>query len=437
MTRRRPRVHLQALGCRLNEAELGEWAGSLRGRGWQILETPEAADLVVINTCAVTREAARKSRQLLRRARRENPQARLVVTGCQATLDPEAARLAGADRVLENEAKDTLPDRVAELVGDTDPAPGEAARAEGLWARSRDRAFVKIQDGCRHRCTYCIVTIARGAERSRDPEAIVAEVQAYVAAGIQEVVLTGVHVGGYGSDRGLNLAGLVQRLLDRTALPRLRLASVEPWDLPDDLLACFQDPRLQPHLHLPIQSGSDRLLRRMGRRGRTADYAERIATLRAQVPHFNVTTDVIVGFPGETAADWAATLDFVEHIGFGHLHLFGYSPRAGTPAADWPNTVSPPVRRARQAILHDRGRAHKHIVLTRLCGTRQPVLIEGEPALDAQGTPWLRGYTPQYARVRFPAAADWVRGDRVDIALHRVDRHRDELVGSVAGSSDR
>ena len=248
-------VHLTALGCRLNEAELEHWAGKFKSLGHNITRDPNAADMVVINTCAVTREAARKSRQIIRRTRRYNPQAKLVVSGCYSSLSPQLnSEIKGIDLIVPNQDKDQLVEiTVREFGIDTMPTQATLPGTAALFARGRDRAFIKIQDGCRYQCTFCIVTVARGGERSRKIKDIVNEINQLHSQGIQEAVLTGVHVGGYGSDIDSSLYVLIQEILSNSDIPRLRLASVEPWDLHPDFFDLFQDYRLMPHIHLPLQ----------------------------------------------------------------------------------------------------------------------------------------------------------------------------------------
>ena len=402
------RVKLHTLGCRLNEAELEAWARELRAQGHSLCPEGENADLVVVNTCAVTQEAVRKSGQILRRSRRDNPGARLVVSGCAVSLPtPNPALSAGADLVVSNADKDDLVRMTEKRLG-IGRVSGVPVTFDGetLFARSRQRAFVKVQDGCRHRCAYCVITLARGAERSRPIAEVVAEVAALTAAGVAEVVLAGVHLGGYGSDRpGQNLMGLIRALLAETGVPRLRLGSLEPWDLPDGFWELFADPRLMPHLHLPIQSGSDSLLRRMTRRGRAREFAALAATGRGQVPDLNLTTDVIAGFPGETEDQWQETLQLVAEIGFGDIHVFPFSPRPGTRAAALPGQITPEVRQARARELRDLAMRMRRGALESLIGRRVEVLVEGpETSGTAQGE--RLGYTPSYLPVRLQGITD-------------------------------
>jgi threonylcarbamoyladenosine tRNA methylthiotransferase MtaB len=304
------------------------------------------------------------------------------------------------DLVVPNPDKDRLVAIASETLQlPTMPAVATEPGEHALLARNRQRAFIKVQDGCRYRCTYCIVTLARGEERSRPVADIVAEINRLHASGIQEVVLTGVHLGGYGSDSGSNLLQLVRAVLADTDIPRLRLGSLEPWDLPDGLWAEFANPRFMPHLHLPMQSGADSVLRRMARRCRTAEFAAMLAEARAAVPDLHVTTDIIVGFPGESDAEWAQTLAFVEQQGFGHLHIFAYSPRAGTKAAALANPVPRDLKRRRSEQLHTLGERLKRQTLARFVGRDCEVLIEGRPTAGEDGTPQWSGYTPNFLRV--------------------------------------
>ncbi|MCU7936220.1 MAG: tRNA (N(6)-L-threonylcarbamoyladenosine(37)-C(2))-methylthiotransferase MtaB [Candidatus Thiodiazotropha sp. (ex Dulcina madagascariensis)] len=389
------RIHLKTLGCRLNEAELETWSREFQAWGHAMTGNAEEADLLVVNTCAVTEEAVRKSRKLLGRSSRQNPNARLVVSGCFASLDPNAAlEMEGVDLVINNQDKERLVELVSEKLDLTVMA--EAAtepEATGLLERGRQRAFIKVQDGCRYRCTFCIVTLARGEERSRPAREIIAETNRLYGEGIREVVLTGVHIGGYGSDIGASLAGLIRRILNETDIPRLRIGSIEPWDLPGDFWSLFDNPRFMPHLHLPLQSGSDSVLRRMARRCRSDEYRQLLKQARRQVDDLNVTTDIIVGFPGETEDEWQQTLDFVEETGFGDLHIFAYSPRQGTKAATLPDPVSREVKRQRSETLHRLNERLRRQTLKRYIGRTFPVLIEG------QGAHGWSGYTPNYLRI--------------------------------------
>ncbi|MCP4488229.1 MAG: tRNA (N(6)-L-threonylcarbamoyladenosine(37)-C(2))-methylthiotransferase MtaB [Gammaproteobacteria bacterium] len=387
-------INFRALGCRLNEAELESWASQFMKLGHQVSIDSADADIVVFNSCAVTSEADRKSRQQINKLRRENPDAKLVVTGCHASLNIEAVKdYLGVDMVVGNADKEILVDRILEgfnidVIANTEPVDNT------LFLRGRHRAFIKVQDGCRYRCSYCIVTIARGAERSRGIDDIVAEINYYHQIGVQEITLTGAHVGGYGSDNGSCLYTLLCAILMRTEVPRVRLASVEPWDLADNFFGLFQDQRLMPHMHLPIQSGCDNVLRRMSRRCKTAEFSCLVEKAREAIPLFNITTDVIVGFPGETDREWQQTMRYIESVGFGHIHVFPFSPRNGTRAASFPDQVASSTKKFRVKEMQELAVALKRKALEQHLGTGAMVLWEQKTGAGQ----WL-GYTPHYHRV--------------------------------------
>ena len=425
------KIHLKALGCRLNEAELEQWSQGFRAAGHAMVTAAPEADVIILNTCAVTQEASAKSRRLLNRLYRENPVAKLVVSGCYASLQAdEVAQTLGVDLVIPNSEKDQLPTKVMEQFAlPVMPAIATEPGENSLFMRGRHRAFIKIQDGCRYRCTFCIVTVARGEERSRLEASIIDEVNQLTRQGVQEIVLTGVHVGGYGSDLAeTSLYTLVKRLLVETDVPRIRFASVEPWDLPEDFFALFSNPRLMPHMHLPIQSGADSVLRRMARRCKTTEFTQLVQQARAAIPNFNVTTDIIVGFPGETEAEWQETLSFVEQLGFGHVHIFSYSPRAGTKAAGLVNPVSEAVKKQRSQELHQLAERSQQHWLTQQLGQRVPVLWER--CREQAGEVVYTGYTPNYCKVmtKPPSLVD-LENQITTVSLSLVSEETDLLLG--------
>ena len=389
-------INFQALGCRLNEAELETWASEFLLQGHQVTADSGEADIVVFNSCAVTSEADRKSKQQINRIHRTNPDARLVVTGCHASLNQTAVKsYLGVDLVVNNENKNNLVSQTLTEFGIAGPKV-EPSSETALFLRGRHRAFIKVQDGCRYRCTYCIVTIARGAECSRSIGDIVHEINHLNSQGVQEVAITGVHVGGYGSDTGSNLYELLSKILEHTEIPRIRLASVEPWDLPDNFFRLFQESRLMPHMHLPIQSGSDTVLRRMARRCKTEEFSRIVEKARDSIPLFNITTDVIVGFPGETEQEWHQTMDYIERTGFGHMHIFSYSKREGTKAASLPGQIEKSIKKERSQQMHLLAAKLKTRELRKQLGHSCPVLWEQQVG---QGSGWWSGYTPQYHKI--------------------------------------
>lgn len=408
-------VHLTTLGCRLNEAELENWASGFMSKGHAITQIPEQADVVVINTCAVTQDAVRKSRQLIRRTHRNNPTAKLVVSGCYSSLNKTLAdEIEGIDLMVQNQNKEKLVEiTTQELNMLAMPSEATTPGETSLFKRGRQRAFIKIQDGCRYHCTYCIVTIARGSERSRTIKDIVTEINHLTSQGINEAVLTGVHVGGYGNDINCDLYDLISTILSETDLPRLRLASVEPWDLPDKFFELFSNPRLMPHIHLPLQSGSDSVLKRMSRRYKTADYKRLIDYARNKVQDFNVTTDVIVGFPGETEGEWQESMEFIRSSEFSHIHIFSYSKREGTKAAELPDQVNNDVKKMRSVQLHRVAAEMKIAYMEKHINREFPILWEGSSIVDNTDTTRYFGYTPNFIRTQIDINSNEVLTNKI------------------------
>tara|TARA_R110002072_G_scaffold30092_1_gene94186 strand:- start:8059 stop:9336 length:1278 start_codon:yes stop_codon:yes gene_type:complete len=393
-------IHLKTLGCRLNEAELEFWAEGFQKKGHSVTQHADEADVLVVNTCAVTQEAVKKSRQIIRRTHRNNPQAKLIVSGCYASLDEKIQNdIPGIDLLIKNQQKDQLVEiALKELNSETMSAlstePGEAS----IFKRGRNRAFIKIQDGCRYRCTFCIVTVARGEERSRSTEDIINEINRYHQQGVQEIVLTGVHVGGFGGDNNSSLYELIKSVLSDTNVPRIRLGSVEPWDLPDNFFNLFSNTRLMPHMHLPLQSGSNSILKRMARRCKTDDFKDLVQRARHEVPNFNLTTDIIVGFPGETESEWQESIKFIEETLFSHIHIFTYSKREGTKAASLANQVSSKIKKERSQQLHALAKSMRQICLQDQLNKSHSVLWE----TCNENNAWT-GYTDNFIRVEMEA----------------------------------
>lgn len=365
------KVYLKSLGCRLNQSEIEAMARRFTAAGHVVVGDPAQAGVCVLNTCAVTAEAERKSRHRVRALARVNPEAHIAVVGCYATLRPErCAALPGVAWVVPNEDKD----RAVEITSGGPPISNLQSSIPNL----RTRAFVKVQDGCDNHCTYCIVRLLRGPSRSRSLANVVAEVEALIDEECQEAVLTGVNLGAYGRDlrRPGGLQALIEALLADTDLPRLRLSSLEPWDVDEDFFRLWEDARLCRQLHLPLQSGCDDTLRRMGRRITTEGFARLVEAARAAVPDMAVTTDVIVGFPGEDEAAFRASYEFVEATEFARLHIFPYSERPGTPAARLPGRVEREDTRERARVMRELGDAQAHRFRRRFVGREMAVLWE-------------------------------------------------------------
>ncbi len=389
------KVYLESLGCKLNQSELERMARQLQRAGHMVVDSPAEADVCILNSCAVTHIAARKTRQALRGMRRANPRARLAVVGCYAQLWPaELSAIEGVEVIGHAAAKEDIVTALG--------LPAEPTAPAGPPARRRTRAFVKVQDGCNNRCTYCVVRLARGPERSRPLSEILDEVRALAGEGIREIVLTGVHVGAYGRDLGLDLVDLVRGILNEANIARLRLSSIEPWHLEERFFELWQDPRLCRHLHLPLQSGCDATLRRMGRRYTSAEFARLVDMARERIPDVAITTDVMVGFPGETDEEFAQSLAFIERMGFAHIHVFRYSPRAGTPAASFPGQVPAEVSAARSDAVIAVGEASSQAFRRRFLGRRMSVLWESR---DPENGLWS-GLTDHYIRVWMASEED-------------------------------
>lgn len=390
-------IHLRMTGCRLNQAELDAMTRQFEAQGHTISDDAAGADWHVVNTCAVTQAATASSRKLVRELNRANPAAEITVTGCYAQISPDEIRvLPGVARVIDNAGKDTL---VEQLTGQ----PAEAFDYEPVARDARigrTRAFIKVQDGCDNACTFCITTVARGAGRSRTVAEVVAEVKYLLAAGYSEAVLTGVHLGSFGHDAGdkHGIETLVRAILNETDLPRLRLSSLEPWDLHPDFFRLWENPRVCRHLHLPLQSGSDRTLKRMLRRTTQAGFSGLVDAARAVAPDMAITSDVIAGFPGETDADFKESAAFIEQMDFAGLHVFPYSARSGTAAARMRHHVRSEIRNARTAQLLAHSAAQTERFARRFSDTIRPVLWENVTAATQDGFVNV-GYTDNYVRV--------------------------------------
>ena len=395
------KVYLRMVGCRLNQSEIDTMARQFIALGHEIVASPEEADHFVLNTCAVTNEATKTSRKLIRDFQRANLQGNTTVTGCYAQIAPDDIRhLPGVQRIVNNSRKSQL---VAQITGesvdefDVEPIEGPA----GTGSFGKTRAFVKVQDGCDNACTFCVTTIARGAGRSRSISDVLREVKYLQRCGYQEAVLTGVHLGSYGYDFGdrHGLRNLVEALLAETTMPRIRLSSLEPWDLRPGFFALWQDRRLCRHLHLPLQSGCDATLKRMRRHTNQKQFRALIASARALIPELRITTDVIVGFPGESEGEFAESERFIREMEFDGLHVFRYSSRPGTPASRMRHQIGNRVKKARSAKLLAISQAMERCFSERLLGTQQSVLWEQVIGATPEGF-INTGYTDNYLRVR-------------------------------------
>jgi len=441
---------LENFGCRATEADAAAMRRALRSAGWTVLDEHASADVVVLNTCTVTSAADSQARDAVRKIHRANPAARILVTGCYAQRAPEdLAQLPGVSWVVGNSHQTEIPRLLRELFApdaDAAPATGSVAYSsseslnhspardfvplanldvepmslargpakiltgdifaqtsmqvsplEGIPA-DRTRPILKIQDGCNNRCSYCVIPFVRGSSRSLPPDETLEETRNLVAAGAKEIVLSGINLGSYGRDLGQRvvLADLVRRILYETTLEQLRFSSIEPQDVTEDFVALVAaSPRIAPHFHVPLQSGSDRILRAMHRWYRADHYAERIRLIHHELPEAAIGADVIAGFPGEADEDFSATFDFIARLPFTYLHVFSFSARPGTKASDLGSPVAAAVTRDRAGALRALGQQKSAAFRELQAGRTMRALT-----LARGGDTWTEALTGNYLKVR-------------------------------------
>ncbi len=400
------KVYLDTIGCRLNQSEIESMARQFRAAGHEIVSSAEGAELAVMNTCAVTNDAASDSRRKIRQMAQAGAK-EIVATGCWTTLQPkEAADLPNVLRVVTNARKDFLVAETLNLQPETfNIEPINRIPLPGLHRRTR--AFIKVQDGCDNHCTFCITTIARGAGRSRPLADVINDIQFSLDGGTKEIVLTGVHLGSWGYDistspnagLGSHLHELVKAILCETDVLRLRLSSLEPWDLDADFFSLWEDPRFCRHLHLPLQSGCAATLKRMARKTTPASFRDLVAAARLIMPDAAITTDVIAGFPGEIESEFAESLNFVREMDFAGGHPFTYSPRPGTAAVRLGGQVRPEVRKERSAKMREALEESARSYRQKFIGQTLSVLWESSTQLSDAG--WeMEGWSENYLRVK-------------------------------------
>ena len=377
-------VAIETLGCKLNQAESESIALKFVKNGFKLVPPSEVTDIYILNTCTVTSTADRKSRYLLRLARRRNPHATIIAIGCYADRDAEGIdKLKCVDLILRNSEKENLPELIERKRRQT---------SHGTYETDvlRTRSMIKIQEGCDHFCSYCIVPYVRGHERSLPSDKIVEEVNSRVNIGFKEIVLTGTKIGAYQP----GLETLIRRILDETDVQRIRLSSLQPNDITDGLLELWNDNRLCRHLHLPLQSGSDSVLKRMNRPYKIFDYESAVKRIRKSIPQVAITTDIIVGFPGETDDEFEESYRFCQHMSFVNLHVFSYSERPGTAAAAMPHQISETIKKERSKKMLKLARDSAACFSEQFCGATMPVLWESEISPGV----W-DGLTDNYIRV--------------------------------------
>ena len=411
-------IILETLGCKLNQAESESLAWQFAERGYSIVPASDGADIYILNTCTVTHIADRKSRHLLRLARRRNPSAFIIATGCYAErATSELAQVAEVDMIIGNEEKSRLLDVLQER--------GLIVRSSALLPKiHRTRSLVKVHEGCNRFCSYCIVPFVRGLERSLPPDEALAEVIARVERGYREVVLTGTQIGSYRN----GLCSLIRRILAETDVQRLRLSSLQPQEITPVLLTLWQDfaQHLCRHIHLPLQSGSNAVLQRMGRSYSTEDYEQAVSRIREAIPDVSITTDVIVGFPGETVDEYAESYRFCQRMAFSNIHIFPYSERTGTRAALMPDKIDERIKKKRSECMLKLAEESARSFRERFVGHTMMVLWEQEVQ---EGT-WV-GLTDNYIRVA-ARSEEPLRNRLMPAILGMVNEHYHYLGASVA-----
>ena len=398
------RAALVTLGCRVNFSETDHLRAQLQAAGYHLVGFDQVADLYVVNTCTVTQVADRKSRQLLRQAVRRGQGALVVAAGCYADVAaPLLQQIEGVDLVVTREEDPHLVERIAAAFRARGSEPPSARGKEApLLPASPARALIQVQDGCDNRCAYCIVSIARGPSRSRPAAVAMAEIRAVERAGYREIILTGINLGVYRDTEGTDLASLAGRILAETRVERIRFSSIEPQDFPRSLLDLWPEPRLCRHFHLPLQSGCDRTLARMGRKYNWHDFRVLAEDILRRVPDVALTTDLIAGFPGETEEEFVESMAAIATVPFSDLHIFPFSPRPGTAAVRMPDPVPPAIRRKRCEQMHLLGERMARTFRQRFLGRTLAVLWDGQH----RGT-WT-GLSDNYLRVGTSAEGEWL-----------------------------
>lgn len=388
-------IGLETLGCKLNQAETETLQAKLESSGCRIVSFKEMADIYILNTCTVTSIADRKSRHLLKMARRRNPTSKIIAVGCYAEhAAREMGDLPGVDVIIGNKAK---PDLFRILIEHGYILRDEMAEVPRTARHTR--SFIKIQDGCSNFCTYCIVPSVRGKEKSRPPEEVIDEIKQRVARGYKEVVLTGTEIGCY-RYREIDLQGLIECILKETTIDRLRLSSLQPQELSPEFIRLWRNPRLCRHFHVSLQSGSDTALKRMGRHYSLQDYCRALDQVRSLIPGVAVTTDLIVGFPGETENEFKESFEFCRRMKFARTHIFPYSRRKNTPAAKMNGQIDTTVKKRRSRIMLDLAQKSQEEYQRSFMGAIFPVLVE------QRSEEFWEGLTDNYLRVYFTSSGN-------------------------------
>lgn len=424
------------LGCKVNQYETEAMTESFENAGYEIVDYSEFADVYIINTCTVTNMGDRKSRQIIRRARENNPEALVAVVGCYSQIAPgevleipEVGLVVGTDersRMVELVEYAMKKEEKLNMVNDIMKVR-EFEEMSIKSYKSRTRAFLKIQEGCDQYCTYCIIPYARGHIRSRKPDSIIAEVKELAKNGFREIVLTGIHVASYGRDLGnTSLIDIIEKVHEIDGIQRIRMSSVDPNVMTDDFIERLSYlPKICGHFHLSLQSGCDETLKRMNRKYTTGEYRKTVKKLREVFTDVAITTDLIVGFPGETDEEFQKTVDFIEEIAFSAMHVFKYSQRSGTPAAKYINQIKPQVKDARSKVITAIAEKNEEKFKKTFIGRCKSVLYE-HPIHYEQSL--FEGLTDNYIRVVSESQED-IRGKIIQTTL--MELKEDYMTGSI------
>jgi len=429
-------VAFHTLGCKVNQYETQAISGIFKNEGYEVVDFYDKADVYVINTCTVTSLSDRKSRQMIRKAKHTNPDSIVVVVGCYAQTAPdEVAKIPGVNLIVGTKERGMIPEYIRriengeEQINAVNDIMGNRYFEE-LPVDSnieRTRAFLKIQEGCSQFCSYCIIPYARGPIRSRKKAEVLAEAQKMADSGFKEIVITGIHVASYGKDtKESSLMDIIKEVDKIEGIERIRLGSIEPTTITEEFAQMAGNmPKLCPHYHISLQSGCDETLKRMNRKYTTREYEEVVERLRAHIPDVAITTDVMVGFPGETEEEFNTTYEFLKRINLYQMHVFKFSPRKGTPAAKFDNQIQPEIKDVRSKLLINLSRENTHAFNKKHEGRTLPVIVE-QNFKDSKDL--MEGMTPNYIRVVLKAEEN-IAGSIVNVYLK--DAVEDYIVGEI------
>ena len=416
------KISVQTLGCKVNQSESFSLEAMLRGKGHEVVGDKENPDICVINTCTVTAKSDYQSRQIIRRALRSG--AKVIATGCYAQLRPEElSKIKGIALIIGNSHKDKLLEYIDNkqtngsgpdlVIGQPDtPLSSKPYYSE------RARAFLKIQDGCNFSCTYCAVPMARGKSRSLEPIKVIRSVEKLTSAGYKEIVLTGIHIGSYGVDQNIktSLYEIVEKILKSNPIPRIRLSSLEPNEFDDRFLDLIKDGALCSHLHIPLQSGSDNVLKKMNRGYDTSYFRRVVERIILKCPDISIGTDLIVGFPGESEQDFSKTLKFIDEMPLSYIHTFPYSKRADTAAESFPEHIDNNLKKDRVQKVMNIGKIKKNTYITGMLGKKLNVIVENKTVIGG----YYRGISSNYIRPLL-RGNDLIAGQRLSVLAVSMD----------------